>query len=261
MPVCPACGRSTPEGKSCESCGAALSAPPIMPASQGPPAAPPSAPEGVKKKKIVLIAVFVIIAAIIAAFVFGITSVSPPNPIHTVALSSPLTEGWTGRPVPGTTVTAYSPNGWTISKIRASELDAQYIKHDAISALSPDGTTGLEFFNLDVSSLVGSTAYASDAIKTGYISNAFYDSMVSGLTSTDMPTNIVKNPTYYTINGNPSREIEWDLGSDHVQVYFTVTGVNTCIISMLQTTAASQSQYINQGKNALVSLTDAATAT
>jgi TM2 domain-containing membrane protein YozV len=53
MVICPNCGKNTPEGKFCESCGAALQAPPVAPVAQQ---VPPAAPAGVKKEKNVALA-------------------------------------------------------------------------------------------------------------------------------------------------------------------------------------------------------------
>jgi TM2 domain-containing membrane protein YozV len=51
MAICPGCGKNTPEGKFCESCGASLQAVPAAIPQ------PPPAPAGVKKKNVIAAAV------------------------------------------------------------------------------------------------------------------------------------------------------------------------------------------------------------
>ncbi|MFA4824454.1 MAG: zinc ribbon domain-containing protein [Methanoregula sp.] len=113
--ICPNCGRSTPEGKFCEHCGASLFAPPVY-------VSPPSPPAPAPKKQSGLTTILIILGATIGIILFigaigfivayanyqpstedKITNTIQPTPVQTSIITSVIT------PMPIKTSQTYPP--------------------------------------------------------------------------------------------------------------------------------------------------------
>jgi len=215
-----------------------------------------------------------IILAVLAAFVFGMTGASPapvqsteisklPAPVNSIPAATPVVQeiprpsiqGWKQFTIPQTHLALYTPEGWTTTTRDVSYGGKEYT---ILASYSPDMTTAIGAFGMDLTGVIGGPLVIKDINTKGYIDADTYDGFVAGLTSgsSDSPTsNIIKDPNYYSLSGHPARKVEYDQGNTHFLDYFLVPDQNTMVVEMLMTTSQATPDDIARGQESLKSVT------
>jgi hypothetical protein len=258
---CPTCGKQLPfeEAEVCPGCGVRINEPSQKKSSDS------SLSKGLLIIAIlgVVLVVVLIGSAVIAAFVFGMSGSSTvvrvtPEPVYTtktppaptvltpsgpqiIVLSRPSVQGWNWYTVPGTQNYIYIPKDWTTTSKPMSYGGKDYT---FLISYSPDMTTAVGAFAVDVTGILGGQTTLEKILSQGYIGSDMYQGVISGLTSgstSDPVTNIVQDPTYYSISGHPARKIEYDQMNAHLKDYVVVVDRNTVIMELMMT--SSQATY------------------
>lgn len=269
---CPTCGKQLPfeDAEVCPGCGVRIA---------GPSSKKSSAGSGIKGLSIIAVlgvgfVVMLILAAVIAAFVFGMagssTAVHPteisrlPEPVYTTrapvapavqVLPRPVVQGWNRYPVPQTQLGIYTPGYWTTTTKVMSYGGKDYT---ILISYPPDGTTAVGAFSLDVTGIIGGQASLEKMLNQGYIDADMYRGFITGLTSgsTSNPvTNIIQDPGYYSISGHPARKFEYDQGNAHFVDYAIVVDKNTMVLEMMMTTSQATWDDRTKAEESLRSLT------
>ena len=205
---------------------------------------------------IVIPLIIVMLFAVIAAFIFGMAGSVPtsaktteisqmPQPIYTtgitntpsiVAMSRPSIPGWNKYTIPQTRMGIYFSKDWTTSTKVMSYGGKDYT---VLFSYSPDFTTAVGAFSMDVSGIFGGPSLLQKSLDQGYIDSDTYQGVVTGLTSSSSSSpvfNVIQDPTYYTISGYPARKIEYDQENGHFIDYIVIPDKNTFIFEFMTTT-------------------------
>ena len=188
------------------------------------------------------LAVVLIIAAVIAAFVFGMAGstqksyetvplvtiptmqtisynvVQPTVTFATIPTIVPAptvikyigNSGWARYTSYDDHFSIYKPSDWTVSALDASEVygkDSQYMDK-VVYINTPNRKGSIMIYGMDFSGTIYSIG--NDPGKT-QISDEFYDGFVKGIKSGETDqikfTSLVKDSNHYLINGNPARRV------------------------------------------------------
>lgn len=260
---CPTCGKQLPfeEAEVCPGCGVRIRVPPVKKTSDH------SLNKGLLIIAIlcVLFVVVLIVAAVIAAFVFGMagSSTAPvqtteisqlPVPVYSSAtlapsvqaLPRPIVQGWNRYTIPQTRVGIYMPKDWTTTSKAMSFGGKEYT---ILISYSPDATTAVGAFSMDVTGIIGGQASLEKILNQGYIDSDMYQGLITGLTSgsTSSPViNVIQDPHYYSISGYPARKVEYDQENAHFVDYVIVVDKNTMVLELM--TFTSQATYDDRMK-------------
>ncbi|MGA2914302.1 MAG: hypothetical protein ABSE07_12430 [Methanoregula sp.] len=221
--------------------------------------------------------IIVIVFAIIAAFVFGMsgnisqtslvqtTEISrPPAPVYATmvtiappvqAIPRPYIQGWNEYTIPQTQIGIYTPQDWITTTKDMSYGGKQYT---VLSSLSPDLTTAIGAFSMDVTGILMGPEAMEKELNQGYIDSDTYQSLITGLTSTSTSTpviNIIQDPNYYSMSGHPARKIEYDQGNGHAEDYLIIHDKNTVVLEMMMTTTQATYNDRTEGEESLKSIT------
>jgi hypothetical protein len=189
----------------------------------------------------------------------------PPPPVNltettTIPLASPppvqmilpqYVIGGQKYTIPDTQTGIFVPYGWTEYSKSISFGGSEY---PTLTTCSPDMTTCIVSFGMNVSGMAGTTSLNEGIIDQGYVDSDTYQGLISGLesTSNNPPnTNVIQDPTYYSMDGHPTRKLEFDSGNTHIEAYFIVYDVNTWVIEELATTTQSTQNERSTGEYAL----------
>lgn len=269
---CPTCGKPLQfeEAEICPGCGVRIRESPARPSAAG---------SGNKGLFIIAILgavlVMLLIAAVIAAFVFGMAGSSSAvktagnpaliSPVYTTAipaaspvriLSRPSVPGWNRYTIPRTQTYIYIPEGWSVTTKSMAYGGRDYT---VLASFSPDGTTAVAAFGLDVTGILGGQDALDKIMDQGYIGSDLYQGVITGLQSaeTDEPvTNIIQDPGYYSISGHPARKIEYDQGNGHFTDYLIVADNNTLVMEMMMASPQASSAYRAAADESLRSFTE-----
>lgn len=229
----------------------------------------------------IILGILMVLAAVFAAFVFGMagSSAAPvssaaivqtteisriPAPVYTPVatlappvqvISRPAVLGWNRYTIPQTQIGIYIPEDWTTTTKSMSYGGKDYT---ILAAYSPDGTTAIGAFNLDVTGIIGGQATLETILDQGYIDADMYQGIITGLTSgsSGSPvTNVIQDPTYYSISGHPARKFEYTQADTHFVDYAIVVDKKSMVLEMLMTTNQATYDDRTKGKESLNSLT------
>jgi hypothetical protein len=223
----------------------------------------------------IVLGILMILAAVVAAFVFGMagSSTAPvhtteisrlPAPVYTTVatlappvqvISRPAVLGWNRYTIPQTQVGIYTPEDWTTTTKSMSYGGKDYT---ILAAYSPDGTTGIGAFSLDVTGIIGGQASLEKILDQGYIDSGMYQGFITGLTSgssSSPVTNVIQDPTYYSISGHPARKVEYTQANTHFVDYAIVVDKRSMVLEMLMTTSQATYDDRTKGEESLNSLT------
>jgi len=230
---------------------------------------------------LVILGILLLLAAVAAAFAFGMagSSAAPaspaalvqtteisrvPAPVYTVVatpappvqvIARPAVLGWNRYTIPGTQIGIYIPDDWTTTTKSMSYGGRDYT---ILAAYSPDGTTAIGAFSLDVTGILGGQATLEKVLDQGYIDAEMYDGIITGLSSgsSGSPvTNIIEDPTYYSLSGHPARKFEYTQAGTHFVDYAIVVDKKSMVLELLMTSSQATYDDRTKGKEALNSIT------
>jgi len=230
---------------------------------------------------LVILGILLLLAAVAAAFAFGMagSSAAPvssaaivqtteisriPAPVYTPVvtlappvqvIARPAVLGWNRYTIPQTQIGIYIPDDWTTTTKSMSYGGRDYT---VLAAYSPDGTTAIGAFSLDVTGIIGGQATLEKVLDQGYIDADMYEGIITGLSSgssSSPVTNIIEDPTYYSLSGHPARKFEYTQAGTHFVDYAIVVDKKSMVLELLMTTPQATYDDRTKGKESLTSIT------